>query len=156
MKNRELVRDIIVDKVAAAEKIRAGDVTYLDGAAGRKKVDSTTAKESITDSVRVAEVEADNTGGAYGAISVTTYKTGAIICVKAHGILTLDCQVQTSTGGKVVEADELDSTTATTSTLTHHLQRPFGYYLGKPGQIDEVGVDRTNAAAEDEVFIVLY
>ena len=161
MKNRELVRDILVDKVAPSTKIKAGDVTYLT-ATGRKPVDDATASSSVYESVRVAEFGADNSGNATDGPTtarVTTYKTGAIICVKAEDGISVDSRVQAGEEGGVKQLAELGASSTLTNMINHY-RRGIGYYLGKPGEVDEVqagitGASRSDAVEDDEVFIVL-
>ena len=149
MKNRELVRDWLVDGMAAAEKITKGSATYIDGTNGRKK----TAGLQAASKVRFTEIDADNTGGVKDQVKVSTVKSGAIICVMAGGTIPVDSDVQSAAAGKVVALAAGGTTVATVLAFaTNKLAR----YLGKPGEVDETGKNLSAAANGDEIFIYVY
>ena len=136
--NRDLVRDWIVDSVAKNTKLTKGMATFVDAALGRKP----TAEGIAANLVRVIEVDADNTNGEKGDIKASTFKSGAIIGMKAGGIITPESHVMSAAEGEVVTSDD-----ATKS---------FGRYMGKPGVAIQVGEDPGNCADGDTIMVVVY
>ena len=146
LNNRDLIRDWLVDDVAASTKLTAGMATYVDGNNGRKPAAANTAKTNV----RIVEQEADNSGNATkGAIKVTTVGSGAIIGVKAGGAIPVRSAVKTAADGEVVAlAEPTDA-----AELLVYVQTRIGVYLGKPGEADRVDVEPSAAADGDEIFI---
>ena len=151
MKNRELVRDWLVDSLAGSESITKGMATYIDTTNGRKKTSAVISAINV----RVAEVDAKNSSTTKGDAKITTVKSGAIICMKADGAIPVDSDIQSSTNGDIKALAPLVAN-ADVATVRAWVLARLGRYIGKPGEVDEVNKDLSAAADEDEVFVILY
>lgn len=138
--NRDLVRDWIVDDIAANTKILAGQATILSGALGRI-VTTAVADGSL---VRVSEVDADNTGGALGDKKISTFKSGAICVMKAGGDITPGQDVQCTADGEIM------------LLASGNQEDRLGNFLGKIDTTIEVGTNPAAVADGDSAMVRLY
>ena len=136
--NRELVRDWISDSVAADTLLTKGMATFVDAANGRKPTNDAKAHNLV----RVIEVDANNKGGKRGDIKVSTFKGGAIVGMKAGGVISPDAEIESAADGEVVT-----STDATKS---------FGRYIAKPGLAGSVNDDPADCADGDTILVMVY
>ena len=150
--NKDLVRDWVIDNVKAATKILAGQCTVLDpadNALGR--IVTTDAQPAA--SVRVSEVDADNTTGVLGDKKIETFKSGAICVLKAGGDIKPGEDFQSAADGEVIVLPAGQTADAETGPEAYdRVDLKLGNCLGKINTVIEVGIDPA-AVADGELLL---
>ena len=125
-KNRDIMRNFLIEAVAADTKINQGDVCYRDGVHGWKP----TAGVHPGRNCRVALNEADNTGGSLGDLFVELAGgSGWLITLEAGGVIQPDARVSSGAGGRVV---------AIAGDAAADINNTLGVNVGKRFEVDEL------------------
>ena len=141
-KNRDLIRNFLIEAVAADTKIEQGAVCYRDGLNGWKPTDGVKAGAAC----RVAINEADNTGGDLGDLFVSLYGgSGAIAVLEASGVIAPDARVSSAADGKGAAIANVAAVADIVNTL--------GINIGKVNEVDEL--DKALAANRGNVSAYL-
>lgn len=152
--NWQELTDVQNNQVADNVVITKGTLVYQDGTNGLKVVPTTGIRGELC---RFAVQGADNTitGHTKGLFSVETVKKGARVVGKCEGAIPVGIRVRASVntagsfGVLAVPANSTTPTAGEVDAVRNYDEFGIGYYVGHPGEGDQIGSEPTDGADGD-------
>lgn len=166
--NWQELTDVQNNQVADSVVITKGTLVYQDTTNGLKVVPTSSQPQGKL--VRFAVQGADNTvtGHTKGFFSVETVKQGARVVGKCEGVIPVGSRVRASlntAGSFAALAPPIDATLAATvagtaantdiNAVRDYAEFDIGFYVGHPGEGDQIGKEPTDGADGDLGVFVL-
>ena len=159
MKNRELIRDTVIGGVAKGVKIEAGMLCFYDQVdpAGWKPTKGA-SNVFARGHVRIAENDADNTGGEKGDKKVTTWGGGIIAVVKVGDLTKSGDEVAFIAGDFFINDAKGTIRSPAQPATAPTVDKYLGVVLGKINEVDEHDVEAygKQLATNDLVYVRMF